>query len=170
MLKPVIKKKFYKHFIYLFVAVYTLSSPRLYRHYTDYAKELLELFVSGCVDLYDPQFVVYNVHNLVHMADDVKKFGHLDNISGYPFENFLGQLKRSVRKPQHIVRQISNRIHDGYFKPKFNQPKIVANKKSSLRTCCCCLYQHETASGNQHTRLLVECFSQRQLHLLWWQK
>jgi hypothetical protein len=58
VLKPVIDKKLYKHFLYLFVAVYTLSSPRLCLKYTDCAKELLELFVTGCVEMYGPQFVV----------------------------------------------------------------------------------------------------------------
>jgi hypothetical protein len=68
----------------------------------------------------------------VHIADDVKKFGHLDGISGYPFENFLGQLKRSVRKPLHILQQISNRVHDGYFRPNFDEPKINVKKNHHL--------------------------------------
>jgi hypothetical protein len=89
VLKPVIEKELYKHYLYLFVAVYTLLSPRLCWHYADYAKELLELFVTDCFKLYGSQFFVYNVHNLVHIADDVKKFGHLNSILWVSISEFF---------------------------------------------------------------------------------
>lgn len=68
----------------------------------------------------------------MHIADHSKKFGHLDSISGYPFENFLGQLKRSVCKPLQIVQQISICNPNEYFKLKFNQVKIAVKKNHHL--------------------------------------
>jgi hypothetical protein len=59
----------------------------------------------------------------VHTADDVKKLGHLDGMWGYLFENFLGQLKISARKPLHILQQISSHVRDGHFKLNFDLPK-----------------------------------------------
>ena len=58
--------------------------------------------------------LVYNVHGLSHIAADVKTFGPLDSFSSFPFENFLGQLKRLVRKlrlqVQQVIRRSSERL------------------------------------------------------------
>lgn len=42
--------------------------------------------------------VVYNVYCLVYFVNEVKKFGSLDNISVFLFENFFLKLKKMVRK------------------------------------------------------------------------
>ena len=47
--------------------------------------------------------------------DDARKFGSLDNVSAFPFENFMKSLKSSVRKPQQILQQLANRMAEGYF-------------------------------------------------------
>ena len=40
-------------------------------------------------------FLVYNVHNLIHLHQDVEYFGEtLDAYSCFPFENHLQVLKR----------------------------------------------------------------------------
>ncbi|WAR00574.1 hypothetical protein MAR_024946, partial [Mya arenaria] len=40
------------------------------------------------------QFVVYNVHLLIHLSDDFRNFGcSLNDISGFPFENHLQSIK-----------------------------------------------------------------------------
>jgi len=43
--------------------------------------------------LYGPGMMVYNVHGLMHLADDVRVFGALDNFSVFPFENKLKSQK-----------------------------------------------------------------------------
>jgi len=43
------------------------------------------------IDLYGPEFVVFNVHNLFHLTEDALRFDGLDNASGFPFENYLGK-------------------------------------------------------------------------------
>ena len=45
--------------------------------FDDYAHELLCLFVKQCESFYEKEIVVYNVHGLVYLAEDVKKtLGH----------------------------------------------------------------------------------------------
>jgi len=39
----------------------------------DYARKLLKQFVLEIPDLYASEFIVYNVHMLVHLADDAEK-------------------------------------------------------------------------------------------------
>lgn len=55
---------------------------------------------------------MYNVHNLLHLADDVKLLGCLDDFSAFVFENKLGKLKKLIRKPQYPLQQILRRLHE----------------------------------------------------------
>jgi len=97
-LKSHMKSKLYEHFVCLCVAMHILLSPTLCHHYCDYVEELLHVWVKDSMKLYGKQFAVYNVHSVLHLPDDVRKFGNLDNVSAFPFENFMRTLKASVRK------------------------------------------------------------------------
>ena len=85
-----------------------LLSNRLCSVYADFAEKLLKEFVTHGCKIYGPELCVYNVHNLVHLADDARKFGPLDNISCFTFENLLGRLKRLVRSPHLPLQQVMN--------------------------------------------------------------
>lgn len=123
VIKSQISGEQYENFMCLSVAIYLLLSPRLCRYYCTFAEDLLVRFVKTAAKLYGPEFVVYNVHCLVHLGEDVRKFGNLDKVSCFPFENFLGKVKKCVRKPQVILQQITNRMNEGYFMPHI--PKKV---------------------------------------------
>lgn len=56
--------------------------------------------------------IVYNVHGLIHLADDAKTFKSLENISAFPFENFLASLKNIIRKPEFPLAQIIRRLSE----------------------------------------------------------
>ena len=85
-----------------------MLSPSLGAHYCDYADKLLRYFLEQFRNSYGVEEMVYNVHCLCHLADDVRRFGPLDCVSAFPFENFLGYLKRKVSKSQQILQQIRN--------------------------------------------------------------
>ena len=53
-------------------------------YYLNFAEQLL----------YGETLVTYNVHFLIHLADDCRKFGKsLNSLSAFPFKSYLGQLK-----------------------------------------------------------------------------
>ncbi|KAJ8039656.1 hypothetical protein HOLleu_13728 [Holothuria leucospilota] len=62
----------YHNFMILSVAVQILLSPNLCNQSSliDYSEELLKLFVPDFSKLYGKEMVVYNVHCLLHLADD----------------------------------------------------------------------------------------------------
>ena len=43
------------------------------------AHELLLYFVNRSREIYGPEFLVYNIHSLVHLSLEVEQFGALDN-------------------------------------------------------------------------------------------
>ena len=108
--RGIVADEIYSHFILLSLAVRCLVSCQLCESYADYANKLLVMFVEYASQLYGPEFVVYNVHCLTHLSDDVKRFGPLDNISCFPFENYLKRLKKMVRSSHLPFQQIVSRL------------------------------------------------------------
>lgn len=94
MLRNNLPHNLYRHFMLLSVAMRILLSPDLCFQFCEYADQLLKLFVENFAKIYGPEFIVFNVHSLIHLAQDARKYGPLDKISCFPFETFLGKLKR----------------------------------------------------------------------------
>jgi len=81
--------------------------------YVEYAKEYLTTFVNTSSIIYGPEFVVLNVHNLYHLADDVANMNcSLLDISAFSFENCLGKIKRKINAPYRPLAQYCNRLHE----------------------------------------------------------
>ncbi len=75
----------------------------------------LNTFVHNFIVIYGPQHVVFNVHNLVHLADDCIYFnGPLDTISPFPFENYLGKIKKLLRGTRRLIAQLYKRLAEIY--------------------------------------------------------
>lgn len=102
----------FEHFMSLHTAVRILASVEHCQVYNEYTSSLLSHFVKTFSVIYGPQYVSYNVHGLVHIADDVKKYGPLDSFSAFQFENNMQFLKKLVRKADKPLQQIANRVHE----------------------------------------------------------
>ena len=89
----------YKNFMLFCVGITILLSHSLRHKYVDYAHSLLVLYVEYSSSLFGLEVVTYNMHGLVHLVQDAKQYGPLDNVSAFPFENYLSNLKKLVRKP-----------------------------------------------------------------------
>lgn len=112
VLKGILPQNLFEHFMLLCIGIRILASSQLAIPFADYANTLLLKFVTDASILYGPESLVYNVHNLVHLANDVKLLGPLDCFSAFIFENKLGQLRKLVRKPQQPIQQILRRLDE----------------------------------------------------------
>lgn len=109
VLLGILPKDKYDHFCLLHTAIRILCCPQLLQH-TDFAGSLLKLFVDAFPCQYHIYFMSQNMHNLVHLANDVKL--HLDNFSAYRFENFYQKLKKLVRKASSVLQQLHHRLEE----------------------------------------------------------
>lgn len=100
------------HFVMLHVAVQILINKRLLNDYKSYSRELLLLFVKKMILLYGRQMVPHNVHNLIHLVDDVEIYGVLDNFSAFPFESSMQPLKKLIRKGDEPLSQVVKRMSE----------------------------------------------------------
>ena len=73
--KPFLPKILYEHFLCLHVAIKMLSHKGWCYDYLGYVRNLLIFFVKSAERYYGTTFVSYNVHNLMHVTEDVKRFG-----------------------------------------------------------------------------------------------
>lgn len=111
VLKDVLQNDCYKHFMSFSIAMLILLSPDK-EDLIDYAEKLLNHFVEFFGTIYEPYLISYNVHGLLHLIDDYKRFGPLDNISCFPFENFMKILKKKVKKHEKPLQQVVKRYHE----------------------------------------------------------
>lgn len=116
--KSILKKNVYTHFMTLHVIVRILSSQELHQ-YLHYAQNLILFLIKSFIKLYGIKNMSHNVHNLVHLVDDVKRFGPLDNFSAFKFENYMQVLKKYIRKadrplqqlvPRHVEKEINSNV------------------------------------------------------------
>lgn len=100
VLKRHLPRQSFQLFLMLHLATFILMHNTFHKvvDYQDYANNLYIKFVQTACSIYDEDFVSHNVHNLIHLVEDVKLFGSLNNFSAFPFENFLQTLKKKLRK------------------------------------------------------------------------
>lgn len=108
VLKGVLSKDRYLNFLCLHVAIVILSSREHFTH-INYASELLQYFVKTFKTLYGPEHMSHNIHNLLHLSEDVKHHGPLDLFSAFKFENYLQSILKSIRKHDKPLQQIIKR-------------------------------------------------------------
>ena len=111
-LKGILRHDPYEHILVLSVASSVLVCPSLAQSFKDYAKQLMQYFFDQSKFLYGDEFMVYNVHSMIHLADEVETFGSLDECSSFPFENYVQKLKRMVRSRKNPISQITKRLSE----------------------------------------------------------
>lgn len=112
VLQKILREDMYLNFLTLHVAITILVSPNLILNYRDYAHSLLEHFVTSFSIIYGKEYVTYNVHNLIHLCADVRKYGPLDMFSAFRFENYMSSIKRQLRKHEKPLQQLARRYEE----------------------------------------------------------
>lgn len=122
VLKSILDEKVYDHFMLLSISIYVLVHPKFVVEKNRLSQHFLQKFVSQCNQIYGKKMVVYNIHNLIHLSDEAKQHGQLDNFSAFKFENFLKTVKSYVRSPYRPLQQIIRRDAE-----KSQNPSLIKN-------------------------------------------
>ena len=122
----------------LSVAIRILLNNKSTSESYGYAEKLLKCFVKDVSEHYGDEQLVYNVHSLIHLADDARKYGSLNTISCFLFERFLGHLKSVVCRPQNPISQIVRR----YAKKVRANGNLVAEHNSPDAALKCHSQKH----------------------------
>lgn len=107
-----------------------------YVPFNTYANSLLLYFVSNYGSIYGEEYVSHNVHNLLHLSNDVQSFGSLDNFSCFKYENYMQKVKNKLYNLGTPLQEFSNRIFEELQLPvrpfKVEQYPIVVYKKNNV--------------------------------------
>ena len=112
VLKDILPDALYDNFLHLAISMRLLLTKHQDVNMEN-VSTLLKTFVQGAKKMYGNGFVSYNVHCVLHLPEDYCHFGALDNISCFPFENYLGvfikgRLTGRNKPLQQINRHVSN--------------------------------------------------------------
>lgn len=135
----------YNHFLKLFVAV-RIVSCNIYTNYFPIASKLFKAYVEEYVSIYGRHNVGSNLHNLVHIIEDMENcnVGNLMEISTYKFENALRMLGLKLKHTNRPLEQIVcrtieqnklesnsqfNESQSTQFEQKVSYPFILGNLK-----------------------------------------
>jgi len=77
-----------------------------------FIEKLLNYYVNKFGEMYGKEFMSHNIHALLHLIDDHKQFGPLDNCSCFPYENFMQLLKKMVRSNAKPLQQVVKRYEE----------------------------------------------------------
>lgn len=111
VLKNVLTDDCYQNFLVLSLSMRILLSNS-YKKYINYAQKLLDYFVKTFEQLYGSHLISHNVHGLLHLTEDYKRYGPLDRCSAFPFENYMKELKRMLRKHEKPLQQVIKRYEE----------------------------------------------------------
>lgn len=110
VLKNVLSFDRYVNFLALHVGITILCSKNNIGNISfESTEQILKYFVETFMTLYGKKYVSHDIHNLLHLTDDAKNFGILDDFSAFPFKNYMQVIKRMVRKQHQPLQQIINR-------------------------------------------------------------
>lgn len=112
VLKPFVKENFYILFMTFTLLLRIISHPTLVHVYHDYCNVLVRTFLTQFSEVFGTQYLTYNIHSLVHLVEDCKDRGVVDNFSCFRYESFLFRLKRFIRSANLPLQQIINRISE----------------------------------------------------------
>ncbi|CAK9809260.1 hypothetical protein ANTQUA_LOCUS5961 [Anthophora quadrimaculata] len=128
-LGPIVLKEilpYYEHFLLFHAAIRILLYKKLYLNleWLNKAREMLSIFVHHSSTLYGREYCIYNVPPLMHITDDVQNMKiSLEELSCFPFENYLGKLKNMLRRWNKLLAQVTKRLSEksiATIKAKFN--------------------------------------------------
>jgi hypothetical protein len=81
----------------------------------EYVSNLLKKFVCDLNSLYGSSHMTYSVHGLLHVPDDYERYGVLDRVSAFPFENYMQKLGSYVGRGGQELQQVVARRHEESF-------------------------------------------------------
>ena len=88
----------------------------------------------GYALVYSPELVNSNVHSLLHVLEDVEKFGDLGTISAYDFEARLHDIRQLVRTGRYSLAQAVNRIFELQRVEANRLKQVVPNTRPTVRS------------------------------------
>ncbi|KAH9595763.1 hypothetical protein MS3_00001695 [Schistosoma haematobium] len=131
----------YRNFQSLSLSIYLLSHPKFHSIFANSVRVYINNFLLGYERCYGTEHLIYNVHSLKHIADDVMEHGTLESFAAFPFESYMRKIRRSVHCGFAVAKQAAQRYaEEVYFQSILNQdmadnvtePEVTDNSSKQM--------------------------------------
>lgn len=132
--KDILPFDHFTNFLNLSCAIRILSCPEMAKDETwlKRAEALLFNFVHFLKNSIGKEHCVRVVHGLLHLTDDVRRFGHLDAFSAFPYESFLASIKYLLKSPGMEIEQVIKRYSEQESAEAFSRPQNLRDREGQL--------------------------------------
>lgn len=104
--KELLPKKYYEHWFLFAYSIHIFMKIKIEEDEFKAASKAMRLHVLEIELLYEEDFMLYNVHLLLHIAYCIKLFGALWAWSTFPYEGYNCVLKGLFKGTQYVPDQI----------------------------------------------------------------
>lgn len=123
--KNILNESNYKHYMLLHSAISLLVNEN-FSAYVDLAEKIIKQFVQDFAHIYGASYCSSNVHSILHLCADYKRFGVLDNFAAFEFENYLGWLVSLMKSGFKPLEQTAKRVKSLFYH------ELIKQKQSSF--------------------------------------
>ena len=109
-LKGILPDEYYQHWILLVGASFILLKDDISRRDLETANVMLRCFLRQVGHLYSWKNYTYNVHNLLHLALLVERWGPMSCTSAFIFEDYNNVLANLLHGTKHLGQELVNNI------------------------------------------------------------
>lgn len=110
VLKGFLPRKYFNHYKLLVEGVHILLQDEVTPDEINQSELLLLEYVYKTQEYYGKYEMTYNMHQLLHLAESVRRLGALWCHTSYPFESAIGTLKIIIKSTRGVPHQIVRNI------------------------------------------------------------
>lgn len=126
------KRKYLTHWVFLIQALWILSSYKINATDLSRAENLIKLFVLQVGSLYGTEFWDLEVHLLLHLADQVKRFGPLWTHGCWVFEHMVGQIKRITHGRNRSIHRSIMKVYQRQYRQIMHRSMLLYTQYSGI--------------------------------------
>lgn len=114
------------------ICMTTHESPSKYD--ITFAEECFNSYVRGMFLIFGFKFMTYKNHCLLHLAGEARALkSHMGGFNAYPFESFLGYLRRVyVRTGKNVLKQVYNKLVKKAYHGSLNEDSTNDGRHSKV--------------------------------------
>ena len=135
ILLPLLSPTLFNHWLLLVESLYILLKDRIHIDELNKCYQMLDEFVKQTENLYDVTAMTFNLHQLLHITENVLNWGPLWTISTFSFESANYYLLRAIKASKGVTQQIIRFISINH-KSLIIEKKVIPMAKNPVVKYC----------------------------------
>ena len=114
----ILPNEYMLHYTHLSAALFILYQKSITEEQLHLAQHSIDQFCAGYEQLYHLRFQTSNFHNLMHLVEDVKNLGPLNQFDCFVYESCSGQILKEIHGTQNVESQLIRAVSISHKLPQ----------------------------------------------------